>query len=46
MQVIKIMMIIRIEIKGRRKWDRETLLHMKKYEASNLILVDIKKMVK
>ena len=38
------MMIIRIEIKERRKWDREAPgpLQMKKYEGSNLILVDFK----
>ena len=37
-----IMMIVSIAIKERRKSDREALLNMEKYEASNLILADIK----
>ena len=46
MQVIsltsRIVMIVSIEIKERRKWDRDNLLRMQKYEASDLILVNIK----
>ena len=35
---VRIVMIVGIEIKERGKWDRDTLLHMKKYEASDLML--------
>ena len=46
MQVIslasRIVLTIGIKIKERRKWDRDTLLNMKKYEASDLILVNVK----
>ena len=34
-------MMVDIEIKERRKWDRDNLLHMQKYEASDLILVNV-----
>ena len=43
MQVISlrsgIVMIVGIEIKKRRRWDRGNLLHMQKYEASDLIII-------
>ena len=45
MQVISLtsrIVIFGIEIKKRRKWDRDNLLHMQKYEASDLILVNVK----
>ena len=35
-------MIVGIEMKERRKWDRDNLLYMQKYEASDLILVNVK----
>ena len=34
-------MIVGIEMKERRKWDRDNL-YMQKYEASDLILVNVK----
>ena len=46
MQVVsltsRIVMIVGIEIKKRRKCDRDNLLHMQKYETSDLILVNVK----
>ena len=43
MQVISltsgIVMIVSIKIKKRRKWDRDNLLHMQKYEASDPIII-------
>lgn len=35
-------MVVGIEIKERRKWDKDNLFHTQRYEASDLILVNVK----
>ena len=46
MQVIsltsRVVVIVATEVKRRRKWDRDNLLHMQEYEVRGLILVNVK----
>ena len=38
----RIVMIVDIGIKERRKWEKDNLFHMQRYEASDLILENVK----